>query len=150
MRREKSKESKSSSRFPYHYLVTTSPKLGPLGSPAILKIVMHFSAKNPSSHSCQFNLISPPWAWRAVCTKPRYLFTVACWSTITNDSCFMLSSCREQFELRMFFKNGSGSHLCFSLVLIHCNTSVALSIEAMTTWQFSPINLHTHRAEVPT
>jgi len=37
--------------------------------------------------------------WRAVCTRLRYKFTVAFWSTITSDSDFMFSSCREQSEL---------------------------------------------------
>ena len=38
--------------------------------------------------------------WRAVCTRPGNVFTVACWSTITSDSNFMQSSCRLQSELR--------------------------------------------------
>lgn len=38
-------------------------------------------------------------AWRAVSTRLRYKFTVACWSTITSDSTFMFSNCREQSEL---------------------------------------------------
>jgi len=37
--------------------------------------------------------------WRAVCTKLRYLFTEAFWSSITNNSCFMSSSCRAQSVL---------------------------------------------------
>ena len=54
-------------------------------------------------------------AWRAVSTRLRYLFTVACWSTITSDSNFMLSSCREQSELRRFFRIRSSLHYCFFL-----------------------------------
>lgn len=41
--------------------------------------------------------------WRAVSTRLRYKFTVACWSTITSDSGFMFSSCREQSELGWVF-----------------------------------------------
>ena len=37
--------------------------------------------------------------WRAVCTKLRYIFTEAFWSSITNNSCFMSSSCRAQSVL---------------------------------------------------
>ena len=33
-------------------------------------------------------------AWRAVCTRPGNVFTAACWSAITSDSCFIESSCR--------------------------------------------------------
>ena len=47
-----------------------------------------------------FQIKPIPLAWRAVCTRSNYKFTVACWSTITRDSYFMLSSCREQSELR--------------------------------------------------
>ena len=41
-----------------------------------------------------------PMVWRAVCTRPGNVFTVACWSTITSDSNFIFSSFREQSELR--------------------------------------------------
>ena len=41
--------------------------------------------------------------WRAVCTRPENVFTATCWYAITSDSYFMLSSCRRQSELRLFF-----------------------------------------------
>ena len=56
-----------------------------------------------------------PSIWRAVCTRSVNIFTVACWSTITSDSSFMFSSCREQSELRRFLKICSDSHHCISL-----------------------------------
>ena len=37
--------------------------------------------------------------WRAVCTKPGNVFTVACWSTITSNSNFMQASFSLQSEL---------------------------------------------------
>ena len=43
--------------------------------------------------------------WRAVCTRPGNVFTVAFWSTITSDSSFMESSCRLQSELRLAFRD---------------------------------------------
>ena len=56
-----------------------------------------------------------PMVWRAVCTRPGNVFTVACWSTITSDSNFMLSSCREQSELRRLFGICSRLPYCFPL-----------------------------------
>ena len=45
-----------------------------------------------------------PMVWRAVCTRPGNVFTVARWSTITSNSSFMHSSCRVQSELRYFLR----------------------------------------------
>ena len=42
-----------------------------------------------------------PMVWRAVCTRPGNVFTVAFWSTITSNSNFMHSSFREQSGLRL-------------------------------------------------
>ena len=53
--------------------------------------------------------------WRAVCTRPGNVFTVACWSTITSDSNFMQSSCRLQSELRRLLGICSTSRFCFPL-----------------------------------
>ena len=53
--------------------------------------------------------------WRAVCTRLRYIFTAACWSAITSDSIFMVSSCRHQSELRRFFRICSNLHSCSPL-----------------------------------
>jgi len=82
----------SSRRFPYGYLVTTSPQsLIPPWSAASLRLA-HCLRVKPT-----------PMVWRAVCTRPGNVFTAACWSAITSDSAFMLSSCREQSELRRLF-----------------------------------------------
>jgi len=48
----------------------------------------------------QLQVKPTPMVWRAVCTRPGNVFTVARWSTITSDSNFMHSSCRVQSELR--------------------------------------------------
>ena len=79
----------SSRRFSYGYLVTTSPQL--LISPS-----------TDASKRLAIRLRAPPTpvVWRAVCTRPGNVFTVACWSTITSDSNFMESSCRLQSGLR--------------------------------------------------
>ena len=55
-------------------------------------------------------------AWRAVCTRPVNVFTAACCSAITSDSNFMLSSCREQSELRRFLRVSSRSPYCIPLL----------------------------------
>ena len=82
----------SSRRFPYGYLVTTSPQSW------ITKWWAH------SRRLCYPLLLQPtPMVWRAVCTRPGNVFTAACWSAITSDSNFMDSSCRVQSELRWFF-----------------------------------------------
>ena len=65
-----------------------------------------------SSRLCA-NLV--PIMWRAVCTRLRYKFTVACWSTITSDSNFMFSSCREQSGLRRKLRICSMLPYCFPL-----------------------------------
>ncbi len=62
-----------------------------------------------------FKIESAPMAWRAVCTRPGNVFTVACWSTITSDSDFMLSSCREQSELRELLRIRLKLPSCFPL-----------------------------------
>jgi len=53
--------------------------------------------------------------WQVVCTELRYIFTMACWSTITRDSNFMFSICREQFKLRQSFPIHSSLWPCFPL-----------------------------------
>ena len=79
----------SSRRFPYGYLVTTSPQ----------------SSTTPwwtPSRRLSYPLLvqSTPMVWRAVCTRPGNVFTAAFWSAITSDSYFMESSCRLQSGLR--------------------------------------------------
>ena len=79
----------SSRRFPYGYLVTTSPQSLISPWPATsLRLVNRLQVK------------PTPMVWRAVCTRPGNVFTAACWSAITSDSNFMYSSCRVQSELR--------------------------------------------------
>ena len=79
----------SSRRFPYGYLVTTSPQSW------ITKWWAH------SRRLCYPLLLQPtPMVWRAVCTRPGNVFTVTFWFTITSDSDFMESSCRLQSGLR--------------------------------------------------
>ena len=56
-----------------------------------------------------------PMVWRAVCTRPGNVFTVARWSTITSDSSFMHSSCRVQSELRHLFGICLTLPFCFLL-----------------------------------
>ena len=41
--------------------------------------------------------------WRAVCTRPRNVFTASCWYAITSDSNFMKSGFRLQSGLRLLF-----------------------------------------------
>ena len=83
----------SSHTFRYGYLVTTSPQSLTLPWPtASLRLAHHLWVKPTSM------------VWRAVCTRPGNVFTVACWSTITSDSNFMNSSCRVQSELRQIFE----------------------------------------------
>ena len=82
----------SSRTFRYGYLVTTSPQLS--DSP---------SAAPPLRFGHWLRVLQTPMVWRAVCTRPGNVFTVACWSTITSDSSFMQSSCRLQSELGLFF-----------------------------------------------
>ena len=79
----------SSRRFPYGYLVTTSPQSLILPWPA---------ASLRLAHSLQVKPI--PMVWRAVCTRPGNVFTASCCYAITSDSDFMRSSFRPQSELR--------------------------------------------------
>ena len=74
-------------------------------------------------------------AWRAGSTRPRYRFTVACWSTITSDSIFMLSSCREHSEMGRFFLWFAPTCVIATICNRHCNTCVAQPIRVMTTWR---------------
>ena len=83
----------SSRRFPYGYLVTTSPQS--LTPPWL---------QDPKRLSQHLQVEPIPMVWRAVCTRPGNVFTAACWSAITSDSSFMHSSCRVQSELRQFFE----------------------------------------------
>ena len=88
----------SSRRFPYGYLVTTSPQSLTLPwSAASLRLANRLQVKPTSM------------AWRAVCTRPGNVFTAACWSAITSDSNFMHSSCRVQSELRWLLGISSSS-----------------------------------------
>ena len=94
----------SSRRFPYGYLVTTSPQ----------------SSTTPwwtLSRRLSYPLLvqSSPMVWRAVCTRPGNVFTAAFWSAITSDSAFMLSSCREQSELRQLLEISYRSPGCCPL-----------------------------------
>ena len=94
----------SSRRFPYGYLVTTSPQSLTLPWPTPSKRLGYRLRVKPT-----------PMVWRAVCTRPGNVFTVACWSTITSDSDFMFSSCREQSELRRLLRISSRSPYCILL-----------------------------------
>ena len=80
----------SSYTFPYSYLVTTSSKL-PISQWAL--------ARRPS---LQAKLIL--CRWRAVCTRPIYVFTATFWFAITSDSDFMQTSFSLQSELGKFLK----------------------------------------------
>jgi hypothetical protein len=96
----------SSRRFPYGYLVTTSPQ----------SLTLPWSPASGLLRLAQRRQAEPTlMAWRAVCTRPGNVFTAACWSAITSDSNFVFSSCREQSELRQFFKIYSTSRFRFSL-----------------------------------
>ena len=79
----------SNRRFPYGYLVTTSPQ----------SLILPWLAASLRLAN-QLQVKPTPMVWRAVCTRPGNVFTVARWSTITSDSNFMHSSCRVQSELR--------------------------------------------------
>ena len=73
----------SSRRFPYGYLVTTSPQSSTRAwTSASLRLAQRLLP------------LSTPMVWRAVCTRPGNVFTAACWSAITRDSYFIESSCR--------------------------------------------------------
>jgi len=117
-------------RFPYGYLVTTSYQLQHLQWP---------EAHCPGSEDLQKCIsklctCSAPIMWRAVCTRLRYKFTVACWSTITSDSTFMLSSCREQSEPDDLSRVAPCCHIA-SHCSRQCSTCVAQPIRAMRTWR---------------
>ena len=96
----------SSRTFRYGYLVTTSPQ----------------SSIPPSTASSlrldyRLRVLPTPMVWRAVCTRPGNVFTVACWSTITSNSDFMQASCSLQSELGQFLEIRSTSRLCCSLLI---------------------------------
>jgi len=73
------------------------------------------SSSSLLSGSDSFCLHPTPIAWRAVCTRLRDLFTVTWWFTITSNSSFIFSSCREQSELRRILEICSSSQICFFL-----------------------------------
>ena len=90
-----------SHRFPYGYLVTTSPQFLTWKS----LIFPQISKKNPRIPPiCQNSTIAsikesnnPDFvAWWAVCTEPSKPFTATFWFAITCDSYFMFLSCKEQ------------------------------------------------------
>ncbi len=88
----------SSRRFPYGYLVTTSP-----------------SSKNLDSNLAGWLRPHPNpfWvAWRAVCARSRDVFTARLWHAITTHSSFMRASYSPQSELRL----GLGDYLHFSVL----------------------------------
>ena len=68
----------SSHTFRYGYLVTTSPQS--LTFP---------SATPPLRLGHELRELPTPMVWRAVCTRPGYVFTATCWFAITSDSSFM-------------------------------------------------------------
>ena len=81
----------SSRRFPYGYLVTTSPSSKNLDSNL---------TKRSKPHP------SPFWvAWRAVCARSRDVFTARLWHAITTHSSFMRASYSPQSELRLSLKD---------------------------------------------
>ena len=81
----------SSRRFPYGYLVTTSP-----------------SSKNPDS-TPTIRLRPHPnpfWvAWRAVCARSRDVFTARLWHAITTHSSFTRASYSPRSELRLCLRD---------------------------------------------
>lgn len=79
--------------------------------------------------------------WRAVCTRLRYKFTVACWSTITSDSNFMWASFSPQSELRKLLEICSSLNTIASFCSFHCSTFVAQFIRAMRTWRYPHLPL---------
>jgi len=94
----------SSRRFPYGYLVTTSPQSLTLPwSAASLRLANRLRVK------------PTPMVWRAVCTRPGNVFTAPCWCAITSDSTFTHPSCRMRSELRRLFRIGSASRPGFPL-----------------------------------
>ena len=82
----------SSRTFRYGYLVTTSLQSSAPPSTA-------GSLRLPHRLRVFLTLI----VWRAVCTRPGNVFTVACWSTITSNSDFVQASCSLQSELGRCF-----------------------------------------------
>ena len=68
----------SSRTFRYGYLVTTSPQSFVPPSTASSKWLLY-----------RLRVLQTLVVWRAVCTRPGNVFTVACWSTITSDSSFI-------------------------------------------------------------
>jgi len=65
----------------------------------------------------RLRVLPTPMVWRAVCTRPGNVFTVACWSTITSNSDFMQASCSLQSELRQFLEICSPSRVRCSLLI---------------------------------
>jgi len=62
----------SSRRFPYGYLVTTSPQSPTIPwAPASLRLAQRLLV--------QLAFV----VWRAVCTRPGNVFSAACWSALT-------------------------------------------------------------------
>lgn len=58
-----------------------------------------------------------PMVRRAVCTRPENVFNATCWLAFTSDFDFMVPSCRDQSELRQFFRICSRLPYCFPLWL---------------------------------
>ena len=96
----------SSRTFRYGYLVTTSPQSS-IPPSAASSLLLDY----------RLRVLPTPMVWRAVCTRPGNVFTVACWSTITSNSDFMQASCSLQSELGQFFEIRSTSPSCFSLLI---------------------------------
>ncbi len=73
--------------------------------------------------------------WRdGRCVQGPKAFTVACWSTITNDSAFMQGELQPAIRTKVIFKRFTPIHIFVTLCNYHCNTWVAQPIRAMTTW----------------
>ena len=114
----------SSRTFRYGYLVTTSPQSLILPSTVASLRLAH-----------RLRLFPTLMVWRAVCTRPGNVFTVACWSTITSNSDFVQASCSLQSELgRCFWVL---LHLAVLLLFVkrHCSTCVAQVIKGMMIWR---------------
>lgn len=61
----------------------------------------------------------------------KITFTVACWFTITSNSCFVCSSYRAQFVHLLGLRLSSGSHHCLPLNRYLWHVTIAHSIRAM-------------------
>ena len=113
----------SSRRFPYGYLVTTSPQSW---------TIPWWAAPRRLAYPLLVQIT--PMVWRAVCTRPENVFTATCWFAITSDSNFMESSCRLQSGLRAALTGLAPPCGLATLCTAHCSTCVALLIKAMMTW----------------